>query len=391
MRKRICIISLSLPIQVDIRTIKQIEYLAPHYDLTLIGYGDPSAIADRVEWRPIDREESGGRKLLERALVLGGRLLPPLYDVWYRQRPRYQQALTYARASGADAFLAEDWAALPAAVAARSQQPILYDADEFWTSEGESSRLWVLFFAPLIRHFLRQTAPHIAASMTVSQPIADRYAQEFGLKPILVYNAPPQQPITVHTVDPAHIRLIHHGSPVRNRRLETLIEALAAAEPRFTLDLMLTDPGDGYLDELWALAGRIAPDRVRFRPPVYPLEIVRTIMEYDIEISLIPPATYNYLMALPNKVFEAIGAGLALIVGPSPAMRALVEEYRVGWVTSDFSAAALTAMLNSLTADDVEAARANARHAAGVLNAEVEMGKLVSLCRQLLDDERKAD
>ncbi|MDZ4765416.1 MAG: glycosyltransferase [Chloroflexota bacterium] len=385
-KKRICIISLALPIEVDIRTIKQIEYLAPHYDVTLIGYGDPKAIADLVAWRSINRTEGVARRLIERALVFAGKLIPALYNVWYWGRPRYQQAFAYAQASRADAFLADDWAALPiAARAAANGQPILYDADEYWVAEVESNPTWKRFFAPLIAYFLRQSAPRIAASMTVSKPIAEQYAQNFDIHPILVYNAPKPESVPARSIDPDRIRLMHHGSPVRNRRLEMLIEAMPLLDARYTLTFMLTAWDGVYMDELRALAARLAPGRIDFVPPVYPTEIVQTIAAYDIEISIIPPATFNYLMALPNKIFEAINAGMGVVVGQSPAMVDLVQEYHVGWVTADFTARALADTLNALSADDIEVARAHASASAQTLNADVELGKMLSLFERLLN------
>ncbi len=386
-RKRLCIISLSLPIEVDIRLIKQIEYLAPHYHLTVIGYGNPERVWDLISsWKPIDRTESRQQKLIERALVLGGRLLPRLYEVWYWRRPRYQQALNCARAAHVDAFLADDWAAIPiAALAAAGQKPIVFDADEYWPGEVESNRVWKLFFSPLIRHIMKKSMGAVSASATVSKPLADRYHEEFNLNPILVYNAPKFVEVPRREIDPEHITLVHQGSPVPNRRLETLIEALGQADTRYTLHLMLTGAQDDpYLLSLKHLADTVAPGRVFFRPPVYPTEIVRTIAQYDIGISVIPPVTATYWLTLPNKIFESIVAGQAVIVGTSPAMADLIRQYDVGWVTEDFSAAALAKTLNALTTQQIRAARERARAAAQTLNAEVEMAKLVKLFSELL-------
>lgn len=385
-RKHLCIISLSLPIEVDIRLIKQIEYLAPHYHLTVIGYGNPERVWDHISsWKPIDRTESPRQKLWERALVFGGRVLPKFYDVWYWQRPRYQQALNCARMARADAFLADDWAAIPLAVTAAGQRPVVFDADEYWPGEVESSQAWKLFFSPLIRHFLTKYAGKVQASATVSQPMADRYHAEFGLNPILVYNAPKFVDVPRRDIDPEHITLVHQGSPVPNRRLETLIEAVALADARYTLHLMLVAPeSDPYYRSLVHLAETVAPGRVFFQPPVYPTEIVRAIAQYDIGISLIPPATATYWLTLPNKIFESIVAGQPVIVGRSPAMADLIRQHDVGWVTADFTAAALAQTLNALTTDDIRAARERARRAAQILNAEVEMAKLVNLLSELL-------
>jgi len=141
---------------------------------------------------------------------------------------------------------------------------------------------------------------------------------------------------------------------------------------------------DPYLLSLKQLADTVAPGRVFFRPPVYPTEIVRTIAQYDIGISLIPPATFTYHVALPNKLFESVVAGQPVIAGPSPAMVDVIQQFDIGWITDDFSAAALVKTLNGLTTEQIRAARERARAAAQILNAEVEMAKLVKLFAELL-------
>jgi len=306
--------------------------------------------------------------------------------VWYWQRPRYQQALSYACESSADAFLASDWATIPIATrAAEQKHPVVFDADEYWTSEVESNRAWKLFFSPLIAFILRKYTPFVSASTTVSNAIAQRYHDEYGLNPILVYNAPKPVEVAERAVDPDHIHLIHQGSAIPNRRLENLIVALALADRRFVLHLMLVGANDDpYMLSLKQLANNLAPDRVTFQPPVYPTDIVQTIAQYDIGISVIPPATATYRLTLPNKIFESIMACQPVVVGPSPAMMELIRDYDVGWVTDSFSAQDLARTLNALTLDDINAKRHNAREAAKTLNADVELGKMIALFDQLL-------
>jgi len=143
--------------------------------------------------------------------------------------------------------------------------------------------------------------------------------------------------------------------------------------------------GDGYLDELKAQAQALAPGRIHFRPPVAPSKIVATIANYDMGLFLIPPVNFSYHMVLPNKFFEFVMAGLAVAVGPSPAMSALVEQYHLGVVADDFSPATLAQKLNTLSAADIDDMKQHALAAAQELNAETEMAKLLQIYAQLLD------
>ena len=386
MRKRVCVISLALPIEIDPRTSRQVEYLTQEYDVTLIGFGKPSENWTHVVWKPVDRHVSRIRFALELMLLVLARLAPPVYDLWLNMRPRYRQALAYALESQADIFHASDWATVSVACEAKRQTGalVVFDNDEYWPLFEQSSRLWMLFFSPLIKYVLHKYAAEVDASITVSRPIAERYQQEYGLESILVYNVPEYESVPEHVIDPQHIRLIHHGSALRNRQLETIIEAVPLLDKRFTLDLMLAYSEPGYLEELKALAVRTAPNRIFFREAVTITEVVHSISDCDIGLCYMAPTTYTWLMTLPNKLFEFIVAQLAVVSGPSPAMAEVVQEFKVGWVASGFEARDLAAALNPLTVEQIQAARANAQQAAKILNAEVEINKMLALYARLL-------
>jgi glycosyltransferase involved in cell wall biosynthesis len=60
--------------------------------------------------------------------------------------------------------------------------------------------------------------------------------------------------------------------------------------------------------------------------------------EYDIQVIFYhPPHSLNGKFSLPNKFFESIRAGLAVIVGDSPSMKELVQKYEAGWVAPGWS------------------------------------------------------
>jgi glycosyltransferase involved in cell wall biosynthesis len=239
--------------------------------------------------------------------------------------------------------------------------------------------------SPALRYLLvRYTSdPHVrlAASITVCEPIAERYKRELRIDPIVVYNAP--KPVLVHSArantSAQRIRLVHHGYAQRGRGIDQMIRAVALSNPRFTLDLMLMDDDVAHVQELKRLANQIAPGRIFFREPVPPLDIVRTVAEYDMGLCVIQPVTYNTLMMLPNKLLEYIQAGLAVCVGPSPAMVNVVQRFNVGVVAPSFSPGDVAATLDRLTVEHVKAMRSAAIRAARTLNADVEMQKIVDL------------
>jgi glycosyltransferase involved in cell wall biosynthesis len=387
MRKRICIISFS-PVYRDARVLRQIEYLSPHYDLTVIGYGPPHPEWAHLDWKSVQVHSSPLTRLTGGALLVMGRALPALYDVWYWQKPHHRQALRYALESGAHAYHANDWNALPvgAHAALHHQARLILDAHEYAPLEFEDRWHWRLLYRPLVTYVLRRYTRHLSAATTVAPAIAARYKLEFGFEPVTVLNAPRLVPLPPRRPrpDPDRIHLVYHGGVSPDRRIETMLEAVALADNRFSLHLILVDPASPYVRRLEALARRLAPERIAFHEPVPPADIVRRIAAYDMGFYLLRPSSFNNRVALPNKFFDFVAAGLAVCVGPGTGMAQLVEEYGFGVVTPSFDPQDVAAALNRVTPPDLLRMQQAAHQAARHINADVEMAKLVHLYQQLL-------
>ncbi|HWP47293.1 MAG TPA: hypothetical protein VNM22_09045 [Candidatus Limnocylindrales bacterium] len=395
MKKSVCIISFS-PIYRDGRVLRQIKYLSRVYDLTVIGYGPPHPDwkdKQGIKWisvvrKPLTLTQKFSELIL---LMLLGRLRPSFYDYWYWRRLHHRQALEHAMASPGDAFHANDWEALPVAAEAarRHQARLVFDAHEYGPLEFEDRRYWRLLYSPAIRYILHRYAHWIDASTTVAPLLAKRYRQEFNLNPLVVLNAPEYVDVAPKKLNPDDIRLIHHGSSIRDRRLERMIETLAWCDRRYSLHFMLMDNDPSYLQYLKKLADEVAPGRVFFHNPVAPGEVVERISEYDMGFYLLEPGNFNNSAALPNKFFDFIVAGLAVCIGPSPSMAELVRQYGFGCVAPTFNPSDVAHMLNQLNINQLMAMQQAAREVARQLNADTEMGKVVELYQQLLGETRR--
>ena len=169
-------------------------------------------------------------------------------------------------------------------------------------------------------------------------------------------------------VDPAHIRLVHHGLASRSRRLELMIEMMNHLPARFTLDMILIPADKRYLAKLRALCA--TRPRLRLLPPVPFEELISTTNAYDIGVFLVPPVSFNLRFTLPNKFFEFVQARLMVAVGPSPEMARLVREHDLGVVADDFQPASLAAVLARLSADDIARFKLQSHRAAAELNSD---------------------
>ncbi len=387
MKRRLTILSLST-IHQDGRVLRQIEYAAREYDITVVGWGRLDKERPHVVMRPVQRVVMPpAQRFMQAARMLGGRITRRAFERWYWAKPDHHQALQAVIAARPDLIHANEAIALPIAIAAARQTgaKVLFDAHEYSPEQRADSLTWRILAQPLYAYIIAAYAPRADAMITVESHIARRYEKQFGLEKVgVVRNIPAYQRLPFHPVEPERIRLIHHGSAMKERRLERMIQTIALVDDRFTLDFMLLPGTPGYLPQLERLAAAIAPERVQFRPPAPPDAISAIINDYDMGIYLLNPVNYNQAMALPNKFFEFIMAGLAVAIGPSPAMAALVEKYGVGVVAEDFEPASLARQLNALAAADIDAMKRRSLQAATELNAETEMKKLLDLYARLL-------
>ncbi len=381
---RICIINFAS--YYDWRMARELAHITEHYDVTIVGFREIFEHGDDVEWKFIERKSTPVSRVWDRAMTLIGRVFPPAYDFWFWRRQRYRDGLAAALAVDADAYQANDWASLPVAVEAakRKHAKVVYDAHEYWSLEAENQPMWRLFFSPLIKHFEKRNIPRVDTLISVSPPIVERYGREYPVKTQLITNAPELISLPpFSSTAPDRIRLINHGSAVRDRHLERMIEAIPYTDGRFTLDLILLPIEPDYIEELKALAERIAPNRVTFHRPLPKSEILARVSEYDMGIFIIPPVSYNYHNALPNRFFDFIAAGLAVCVGPSPAMKEIIDQYGVGIATPTFDAKDIGAALNTLTSEQIDRMKLASREASKQLNGRIENEKWAALYREL--------
>jgi glycosyltransferase involved in cell wall biosynthesis len=361
MKKRLLIVS-NTDLSRDPRVNRQVRYLRGHYAVMCAGTGPPGV--DRVEYLPLPPWRRPPRVVAATLLVMRQ------YERFYWQLPWIRAAQAVLNQIDVDGVLANDIDTLPLALRIAGSKPVIYDAHEFAPRQFEDRLVFRLFLQGYRRYLCREYMPRCAEVMTVCKGLADEYRKEVGVEASVVWSLPDCEDLrpTRVAADDGKIRLVHHGGASRSRQLEKMIHMTTLLDERFELYFMLVDASPGYLRELRRRAA--GNPRVHFLPPVPMREIARAINRFDVGFYLLPPRNFNQLHALPNKFFEFVQARLAIAIGPSPEMEALVGRYDLGVVAPAFSAASLAASLNSCSKADFERFKHNAHKAARLLSAE---------------------
>ena len=177
---------------------------------------------------------------------------------------------------------------------------------------------------------------------------------------------------------------MHHGIASPTRESDLMIRTLALADDRYELHLIFLNNNSSYVNRLKKLANHIAPGRVYFHPPLRPNNIVKGISTFDVGFFPLPSKSFNYKIALPNKLFEFIAAGLAVYIGPSPTMAQVVNDHQCGIVAPSFFPKDLAKILNQTSPESWDKMKKASLVASQKLNADVEMKKLLRLYKEIL-------
>lgn len=277
-------------------------------------------------------------------------------------RRRYPQFWRWAtgRATqlAADIYHAHDLDALwPAARAARRHEArLVYDSHELFV--GQSS----LVSRPLIRGFWSLLETRLVsradAVMTVSEHIADDLQQRYALatRPAVVRNLPPlREPLADDRLRQAigasaasgPLALYQGGFLTDNGLLE-VIDAMADVDTG-QLVLLGGGPTEQALRQRVAAAGLQA--QVHFLPRVPFADLHAWTCGADIGLCLIRPAGDSFTWSLPNKLFEYFQAGLPVLAGDTPQIRAVIEQTGAGLVVDPTDPSAIAGGLNVLFGD----------------------------------------
>ena len=344
----------------DPRVQRQIDLFSTDYEVTTVGFGpSPHPGVVHIELPSDTRAWPSSKKHL-----LTGRHRRAYWDM---SAVRAARAALEDVVGTMDIVLANDVNTLPLALWLAPRRGVHADLHEYAPREKEHVRTWRWFIAPYQRWICRTCLPQVDSITTVSPGLASEYHDRFGVDVDVVTNAAAYEDRSPRPTA-GTIRLLHTGVARANRRLESMIEALRGAPEHVTLDLMLVPSEPGYIEALHRQAEDLPA--VRFRDPVPYTELVGTVAEYDVSIVVFPATTFNLEHSLPNKLFEAVQARTAVLVGPSPDMADLVREHGIGVVLAGADADSLRSVLASMTPQDVDRWKQASDDAARVLSSE---------------------
>lgn len=292
------------------------------------------------------------------------------------------------KAAKARAYHAHDFPALVLMNIASVKRPIIYDARElFFDRWPANSRYPLVPIMPLLRPIESRLARKAEAVITVSTSIAERLRSLWNITtPTVIYNAPELQPDNIAEINLRSIGeyvVVHTGNLSNGRHLQQLVSAFAYLPENVHLALL----GKGQLrDALLSQAAQLnISHRIHWIPPVNFNAVSATIASADCAALMFAPDTLNFEYAMPNKLFEAIAAGLPLVYGTTMEVGRVAAQYELGISCDPKDPKSIAQAILAILEPVANARyRENASKAKQILNWGNEEKKLIELYRSIL-------
>jgi glycosyltransferase involved in cell wall biosynthesis len=266
--------------------------------------------------------------------------------------------------------------------------PMVYDSHEYFTGVPEiQNRPFVKWVWKTIERFI---FPHLGNIITVSDSIADKYFQEYGIRPIIVRNcAESSDAIKIITrkeigIGSENLFVVLQGTGINaDRGGEELVDAL-----KMTDGIVLLIIGSGDVLPLLKVKVRDLDisNKVRFIPALPWEEMMRYSKSADVGLSLDKDTNLNYRFSLPNKLFDYISAGIPVIAGNLQEVKKIIEEKECGIIIPDISPIEISKAIIRLRDDRLllNKLKTNAVKTSEELSWEKESNKVTAFYKKLL-------
>ncbi|HET8587751.1 MAG TPA: glycosyltransferase family 4 protein [Candidatus Limnocylindria bacterium] len=263
-----------------------------------------------------------------------------------------------------------------APAAARLGIPFVYDAHELWLGRSRRGRSWLydrlarLYFGAIERLAIPRAAAVIVANPAVGPELERRYGLR-DVQPVPNYpvEVDPPQPLQLRDLPggdliPSDVPLVlYSGGIAPDRGIEQLVEAMVEIP-----DAHLAFMGRGGLEpairELVARFG--LGRRVHFLGMVPSDEVVPYAASATVGVLSTVPTCLNNVLALPNKIFQYMAAGIPVVASDYPQIRDIVVGSGAGVVMDPTDPSSIAAALRQVLADRAEAQAVGQRGQAAI-------------------------
>jgi glycosyltransferase involved in cell wall biosynthesis len=333
------------------------------YAVTLVGYKLPASL-------PLKKEKFNQKRI--HCLFTKGKLFYTEYNA---------RLFFYLLFKRMDAVCAIDLdTILPCLSISRWKKiPRIYDAHELFTGLKEVET------RPRIKKFWtrieRKAVPKFKFGYTVSESIAEEFNHRYGVKYAVIRNITKLRDLNLSMQTEKFI--VYQGAVGEARAFEYLIPAMK------WIDCRLVICGDGnFMNQLKQLIkDNAVEDKVELTGMLSPDELWIIAQKATIGMGVAENTGINQYLALPNKFFDYLHAGLPQIVMNFPEYIKINQQFEVAVLIDDLNPERIAGAVNNLLHNTVtyQRLRQNCLKARQVLNWQQEEKKLLDFYQSVFN------
>lgn len=225
-----------------------------------------------------------------------------------------------------------------------------------------------------------------AVVSVVNQPIAEWYADQYGIKPVVVGNVPTISPSDSVSIDlrsrfrvpSSELLFVHTGHLIEVRNIPLILQVFASSRHHVVF------LGDGHAMEPhvkeMVISATEEHENIHWLPAIPHDLIVDTIRSADIGLCLIEgQVDLSDHLSSPNKLFEYLAARLPPLCSDLPIARAELGDLAETWIVKD-PARELAAVVQGISRADVDRFRESWQ---GLSTWDQEVADLLTAYRSL--------
>ena len=258
---------------------------------------------------------------------------------------------------------------------------LVYDSHELWTEMSGINFIVKKYYQKKEKKYIKYANTVITVSPSIAKILQTRY--DLPVQPTLVRNLP-EYSASVQMEKNSRIdhiiKIIYVGFYLRGRGIEYVIQQIPQVDPCYKFYFRM----EGNPEDINNLKKQVIQlgieDRVKILPFVPQEELVAEISNYDIGLLPYINVSLNNKFCLPNKLFQYIEAGTAILANDLPDVASLLKENECGLCYDMDSRRSLSYVLNHEMKDQVKKFKVNTGTASKeTLNWDSEKNKLLEV------------
>lgn len=211
----------------------------------------------------------------------------------------------------------------------RRKSTFVFDCNELFMEMGMSKAKKVVW-GPIHWFAFKQADFILHAEINRLKYCSSKYSS--NAKNVLIENLPRVATDSIVAHSQSKIcRAVYIGALIPSRGCEEIIQAFSMIPDHIACCDIIGFGFTDYLQHLHSIIDMNHISNVKILPPISNSNIFNTLSNYDVGFAFYGSNNLNQYYCAPNKIYEYIVAGLAVITNDYPGLKQVVETISIGY------------------------------------------------------------